>query len=54
MPKLILVQGNYLATYIGKQQVGTIECNGQLTRAAIKEIFSDNSFWVKASDQTKE
>ena len=54
MSKLILIQGNYLATYLGKKQVATIECNGQLTRAAIKEIFSDGSFWVKSADQPKQ
>ena len=48
--KLILIQGNLLATYINRNQIAAVECEGKVTIQAVREIFKEQEFWVKAKN----
>lgn len=42
--KTVLIQNNFIATYIGKQQMAIIEVE-TVDQETIDDIFSNESFW---------
>lgn len=44
--KTILIQGNILATYIGRKQISIFSGADRLTDEDVKAIFSDQSYWT--------
>lgn len=48
MTKLILIQNQTLATYLGKTQIAVIQSENPLVAEDIETVFSDQDFWKKS------
>jgi hypothetical protein len=52
MTKLILIQNQTLATYLGKTQIAVVQSENPLVMEDIDAVFADPNFWKK-SDATQ-